>query len=84
MAFIYEGMAMIHEGSWAMEEFAGADMGDARLTKRLIKLADRQGDAPGPLHLPVMRQSDAQHRLPVAILPGGELALHAGPLHCKR
>lgn len=46
MAFIYEGMAMIHEGSWAMEEFAGADMGDARLTKRLIKLADRLGDAP--------------------------------------
>ena len=29
-----------------MEEFAGADMGDARLTKRLIKLADRLGDAP--------------------------------------
>ncbi len=29
-----------------MDEFAGADMGDARLTKRLIKLADRLGDAP--------------------------------------
>ena len=29
-----------------MEEFAGADMGDARLTKRLVKLADRLGDAP--------------------------------------
>jgi hypothetical protein len=29
-----------------MEEFAGADMGDARLTQRLIKLADRLGDAP--------------------------------------
>ena len=29
-----------------MAEFAGADMGDARLTKRLIKLADRLGDAP--------------------------------------
>jgi hypothetical protein len=39
-------MAMIHEGSWAMAEFAGADMGDARLTKRLVKLADRLGDAP--------------------------------------
>jgi hypothetical protein len=37
---------MIHEGSWAMAEFAGADMGDARLTKRLVKLADRLGDAP--------------------------------------
>ncbi|TXH37309.1 MAG: hypothetical protein E6Q92_10675, partial [Burkholderiaceae bacterium] len=36
-------MAMIHEGSWAMAEFAGADMGDARLTKRLVKLADRLG-----------------------------------------
>ena len=29
-----------------MAEFAGADMGDARLTKRLVKLADRLGDAP--------------------------------------
>jgi len=29
-----------------MDEFAGADMGDARLTKRLVKLADRLGDAP--------------------------------------
>ncbi len=29
-----------------MEEFAGAQMGDARLTQRLIKLADRLGSAP--------------------------------------
>ncbi len=29
-----------------MEEFGGANMGDARLSKRLIKLADRLGDAP--------------------------------------
>lgn len=29
-----------------MEEFAGADVGDARLAKRLIKLADRLGQAP--------------------------------------
>jgi hypothetical protein len=29
-----------------MAEFAGADVGDARLTKRLVKLADRLGDAP--------------------------------------
>ena len=29
-----------------MDEFGGAEMGDARLTKRLIKLADRLGDAP--------------------------------------
>ena len=32
--------------NWAKEEFSGAAMGDARLTKRLIKLADRLGDAP--------------------------------------
>lgn len=44
--FIYQGMVMRHEGSWAMDEFGGAEVGDARLTKRLIKLADRLGDAP--------------------------------------
>jgi hypothetical protein len=37
---------MSHEGSWALDEFGGAEMSDARLTKRLIKLADRWGDAP--------------------------------------
>ena len=37
---------MNNEGSWAMDEFGGAQMGDARLTKRLIKLADRLADAP--------------------------------------
>lgn len=37
---------MGHERNWAMEEFAGADVGDARLAKRLIKLADRLGQAP--------------------------------------
>lgn len=31
----------------------------------------------GPLHLSVMRQANPEHRLPVAIFPGGELALHA-------
>ncbi|MCA0188684.1 MAG: hypothetical protein LCH90_22335 [Proteobacteria bacterium] len=36
---------MLHERSWAMEEFGGANMGDARLSKRLIKQADRLGDA---------------------------------------
>jgi hypothetical protein len=44
--FIYEDMAMGHDGNWAMQEFAGADIGDARLTKRLIKLADCLGNAP--------------------------------------
>jgi hypothetical protein len=39
-------MVMDHEGSWAMEEFGGAQLGDARLGKRLIKLAQRLGDAP--------------------------------------
>jgi hypothetical protein len=34
------------EKGWAMEEFGGADMGDARLSKRLVKLADRLGKAP--------------------------------------
>ncbi len=29
-----------------MDEFGKAQMGDARLTRRLIKLADRRGDAP--------------------------------------
>jgi hypothetical protein len=37
---------MNQEASWAMDEFGEAQMGDARLTKRLIKLADRLGDAP--------------------------------------
>jgi hypothetical protein len=37
---------MSHTGNWAMEEFAGANVGDGRLTKRLIKLADRLGSAP--------------------------------------
>ena len=37
---------MNNEGSWAMDEFGGAQVGDARLTKRLIKLADRLADAP--------------------------------------
>lgn len=44
--FIYQGMVMNHEGNWAMDEFGGAEVGDARLTKRLIKLAERLGDAP--------------------------------------
>ncbi|PZA14102.1 IS4 family transposase, partial [Azoarcus communis] len=34
------------EGSWAMNEFGGAQAGDGRLTKRLIKLADRLAEAP--------------------------------------
>ena len=37
---------MGHEGNWAMDEFGGAQVGDARLGKRLIKLAERLGDAP--------------------------------------
>lgn len=37
---------MYNEGSWAMVEFGGAKVGDARLTKRLIKLADRLAEAP--------------------------------------
>ncbi len=37
---------MGHDGNWAMQEFAGAKVGDARLAKRLIKLADRLGNAP--------------------------------------
>jgi hypothetical protein len=39
-------MLMGQDGSWAMQEFAGAEVGDARLSKRLIKLADRLGNAP--------------------------------------
>ena len=46
MPFIDQGMAMDQGASWAMDEFGKAQMGDARLTKRLIKLADRLGDAP--------------------------------------
>jgi hypothetical protein len=45
-SFIHEGMAMGHDVSWAEQEFAGAKVGDARLAKRLIKLADRLGNAP--------------------------------------
>ena len=37
---------MNNKGNWAMDEFGGAQVGDARLTKRLIKLADRLADAP--------------------------------------
>ena len=37
---------MGHGKDWAMEAFAGAKVGDARLTKRLIKLAERLGNAP--------------------------------------
>jgi hypothetical protein len=44
--FIHEGKVMAHNGSWAEQEFAGAKVGDARLVKRLIKLADRLGNAP--------------------------------------
>ena len=29
-----------------MDEFGGAQVGDSRLSRRLIKLADRLGDAP--------------------------------------
>ena len=32
--------------AWAMDEFAMADLGDGRLNKRLIKLADRFADKP--------------------------------------
>jgi hypothetical protein len=32
--------------AWAMEEFAGATLGDERLTKRLVKLATRFADKP--------------------------------------
>jgi hypothetical protein len=44
--FIYEDMEMVRDKDWAMQEFAGAKVGDARLAKRLIKLADRLGKAP--------------------------------------
>lgn len=37
---------MGHDVSWAEQEFGGAKVGDARLASRLIKLADRLGDAP--------------------------------------
>jgi hypothetical protein len=39
--FLYEGMVMNDKESWAMEEFGGAQVGDERLNKRLIKLAGR-------------------------------------------
>ncbi|MCS7017018.1 MAG: transposase DNA-binding-containing protein, partial [Gemmatales bacterium] len=42
-----EGKVMSTDGNWAEQEFGGAKVGDARLTKRLIKLADRLGNAPG-------------------------------------
>ncbi len=32
--------------SWAMEEFGGAKLGDARLTKRLVKIATHFADKP--------------------------------------
>ena len=32
--------------TWAMEEFAGAELGDGRLRQRLIKLATRFADKP--------------------------------------
>lgn len=32
--------------TWALEEFAAADLGDGRLNKRLIKLVDRFADKP--------------------------------------
>jgi hypothetical protein len=57
---IYQGMVMRHEGSWAMDEFGGAQLGDARLTKRLIKLADRLADAP-----PVPATDTRKHRAPI-------------------
>lgn len=37
---------MGHDKDWAMQEFAGAKVADARLAKHLIKLADRLGNAP--------------------------------------
>ena len=30
--------------TWAEEEFGGADLGDKRLNKRLVLLADRLGE----------------------------------------
>lgn len=38
--------SMGNKASWAVEEFGGAKLGDQRLTKRIVKLADRLGDAP--------------------------------------
>ncbi|MBK6905935.1 MAG: transposase [Rhodocyclaceae bacterium] len=32
--------------AWAEEEFAGADLGDKRLNRRLIKLTERFADKP--------------------------------------
>ena len=32
--------------AWAADEFAGADLGDARLNRRLIKLTERFADKP--------------------------------------
>ena len=32
--------------TWAEEEFGGADLGDKRLNKRLVLLADRLGEQP--------------------------------------
>lgn len=32
--------------AWAMDEFATAELGDGRLNKRLIELADRFSDKP--------------------------------------
>jgi hypothetical protein len=40
--FFSEGVIM----GWAAEEFAGADLGDKRLNKRLVVLVERFADKP--------------------------------------
>jgi hypothetical protein len=39
--FLYKGMVMNDKEGWAMEEFGGAQVGDERLSKRLISWSDR-------------------------------------------
>jgi len=33
--------------SWAVKELAGVDLGDARLNRRLVRVAERLGAQPG-------------------------------------
>jgi hypothetical protein len=37
----------IHDAGWASREFAGAELGDRRLVKRLVSLSERFADHPG-------------------------------------
>ncbi len=63
--------------SWAAAELGGANLGDARLNRRLVRVAERLGARPGA-SIPVACGGWAETRISAAGERGGGLGRGAG------